>query len=353
MLIKSEIVVDLLRPSVPPIVHAKQGDKNSRSVVVHLYENGKTWAVPTGAAFSTCYNKSDGKGGKISTNVTASGNNLTVSLVPQMLTCAGKVQCDVEIAESDDSSHISTFSFYIDVQESAESGITSKDYWSAVGDDYVDKTAEWETYGGSDEIDTWMRKLGDGKYKVVNQPNNYYIQNVTADGGAQHSEFCDYGDDYWARKQWVGTHLVANQYADGDLLGVQNNAPVTVPLTPEQDRHAASKKYVDNCFAIDKTSEWEAYSGAEDIETWMRGLGDGRFKVNDTTIIHLIENVTVNGMTHTDYRYLGDDAWMYKHWFGSMLLIHLDIDAGDEAVTCYRPITFSGDVAFTGNVSGI
>ena len=47
MQILSSINIDLQRPRAPIIVHAKQGDKLTRGVVVKLYNNGAAWTIPT------------------------------------------------------------------------------------------------------------------------------------------------------------------------------------------------------------------------------------------------------------------------------------------------------------------
>lgn len=146
--ITSEIVMDLQRPGAPAIVHAKQGEKYTRAVKIKLYNGGAAWTPPDAASCWVSYCKPDGTGGTYSSYevvnggvlqaVTISGNALIVHLAPQVLTCAGMVCCEVHMktvsAATDD---LSTFSFFIDVQASAESGITSEDYWNMASTDKI------------------------------------------------------------------------------------------------------------------------------------------------------------------------------------------------------------------------
>lgn len=136
MQILSSINIDLQRPRAPIIVHAKQGDKLTRGVVVKLYNNGTAWTIPTEVTdvFVT-FCKSDGKGGtynKLPDNTTPActktGNTITAKFAPQVLTCAGLVRVDLKMVNAAEDV-LKTFGFYVQVEEDAESGIKSEDYW--------------------------------------------------------------------------------------------------------------------------------------------------------------------------------------------------------------------------------
>ena len=146
--INQEFNLDLQNPGVPRVVHAKQGESLTRAVKISLYSGGQAWTPPTGATYQVCYRKPDGKGGTYSTYqadgenpaVTAAGNVLTVTLIPQMLEVAGMVHCEVHMQSSAIMAYIemlSTFTFFVSVQASAESGITSTDYWASARTDKV------------------------------------------------------------------------------------------------------------------------------------------------------------------------------------------------------------------------
>lgn len=136
MQILSSINIDLQRPRAPIIVHAKQGDKLTRGVVVKLYNNGAAWTIPTEVTdVFVAFCKSDGKGGtynKLPDNTTPActktGNTITAIFAPQVLTCAGLVRVDLKMVNAAEDV-LKTFGFYVQVEEDAESGIKSEDYW--------------------------------------------------------------------------------------------------------------------------------------------------------------------------------------------------------------------------------
>lgn len=148
MTVNPKIKLDLQRPTPLQIIHAKQGESYTRAVEIELYSGGQAWTPPTGATYQVCYSKPDGKGGTYSTYqadgenhaVTAAGNVLTVTLIPQMLEVAGMVRCEVHMQSSAIMAYVemlSTFTFFVSVQASAESGITSTDYWASARADKV------------------------------------------------------------------------------------------------------------------------------------------------------------------------------------------------------------------------
>lgn len=136
MQILSSINIDLQRPRAPIIVHAKQGDKLTRGVVVKLYNNGTAWTIPTDVTdVFVAFCKPDGKGGtynKLPDNTTPActktGNTITAKFAPQVLTCAGLVRVDLKMVNAAEDV-LKTFGFYVQVEEDAESGIKSEDYW--------------------------------------------------------------------------------------------------------------------------------------------------------------------------------------------------------------------------------
>ena len=148
MTVNPKIKLDLQRPTPLQIIHAKQGESYTRAVEIELYSGGQAWTPPTGATYQVCYSKPDGKGGIYRTYqadgdnpaVMAAGNVLTVTLIPQMLEVAGMVRCEVHMQSSAIMAYVemlSTFTFFVSVQASAESGITSTDYWASARTDKV------------------------------------------------------------------------------------------------------------------------------------------------------------------------------------------------------------------------
>ena len=143
-----EFNLDLQNPGAPRIVHAMQGESLTRAAKINLYNGGQAWTPPSGAAYQVSYCKPDGKGGTYATYqadgaqpaVTVSGNTLTVPLIAQMLEAAGMVRCEVHMQSSAVMAYVerlSTFTFFVSVHASAESGVGSEDYWAAARTDKV------------------------------------------------------------------------------------------------------------------------------------------------------------------------------------------------------------------------
>ena len=125
-----------------PRVVAKQDDAGSREVVIKLYDKGEPANInnqiaPSGAEKNGIvrFCKPDGKGGiydKTEDNLpacTLGGDNITVRLAAQMLTCPGDVVTDVAIICG--ATVISTFNFIIAVEAAPTAGITpSNNYYN-------------------------------------------------------------------------------------------------------------------------------------------------------------------------------------------------------------------------------
>lgn len=141
MEITHEIALDLQQVGNRQLIYAKCGDI-SRTVKLHLYDGGTEFSVPDGAQMQIAYAKADGKGGAYSTlssgtaACSTSGNTVTAKLHPQMFSAQGLVTAELQINTAA-GERLSTFSWYIMVQASAESGITSEDYWAVARTDKI------------------------------------------------------------------------------------------------------------------------------------------------------------------------------------------------------------------------
>lgn len=130
-----------LRDPAPRVV-AKQGDAGSRKITIKLYDNGipaniNNQIAPSGAEQKGVvrFRKPDGTGGiydKTEDNLPAcilGGDNITVRLAAQVLTCPGDVVMDVAIVCG--TTIISTFNFIISVQAAPTASITpSNNYYN-------------------------------------------------------------------------------------------------------------------------------------------------------------------------------------------------------------------------------
>lgn len=127
MNITTTIKTDLARRGPIPLVDTVQGDSYTRAVEVSLYENGALWQVPDGAQVQVRYRKPDGTGDMYETMPdgssawAVSGNVLTISLTPQMLTVPGLVETQLLISSGSET--VATFSFYVAVERDPSAGV--------------------------------------------------------------------------------------------------------------------------------------------------------------------------------------------------------------------------------------
>ena len=146
--VSQTIAIDLAKPGIPKMVYAMQGEGYTRTVSLKIFDGGVQWTPPSDAAYQVSYCKPDGKGGTYSSYTTdsskpavvVSDGRLNVVLIPQMLQVAGRVRVEVHMQHAAIMAYaerLSTFTFYIMVQASAESGITSVDYWESDKTDKV------------------------------------------------------------------------------------------------------------------------------------------------------------------------------------------------------------------------
>lgn len=162
MIVTKQISMDLACLTNTHLIHAMQGDANSRSVAIALKQDGKDWPVPDGTGVLVYYQKQDGIQGSYDTLPdgtrawSADGNVLTISLAPQMLTVAGIVTVRVELIR--DKHVLSTFPLRIAVGPELVGGGESEAYfnWHSVFLPQV-AGAEAEQYLQIEEVD------GDGR----------------------------------------------------------------------------------------------------------------------------------------------------------------------------------------------
>ncbi len=138
MEIITPIRIDMQRTARMPEIYAKQGDSCTRKVQISLHNGGIAWR-PGKSDVVIRFCKSDGTGGiydklpdgtKAYIYPTTSLNDIiTITLAPEVLTCAGDVLVDV--AFSDAAAVLATFSFVVRVQKSPMAGIApSNNYYN-------------------------------------------------------------------------------------------------------------------------------------------------------------------------------------------------------------------------------
>ena len=133
----------------PYQIYAKQGDSNTRNIEICLYANNTPFQPPNGTNFVVRFLKQDGTSGMYDTMpdgstpaVTVDGNVLVVTLAEQVLTCPGKVMCDVAMLSGLDV--LGTFDFVIIVDKSPESGTdtSSQPYYKVTSLDALNATLD-------------------------------------------------------------------------------------------------------------------------------------------------------------------------------------------------------------------
>ncbi len=132
----TEIAVDLLRPGMPVIVHAKQNDSATRYLYVTLTQNGAPYEIPAGTIGTMRVRKPDGTACFYDSTETAqavsiSGNVVQCLLVDQALTAAGKAECEVNLYNSG-GEKLTSFTFALLIQASVldDAEIVSSDYYN-------------------------------------------------------------------------------------------------------------------------------------------------------------------------------------------------------------------------------
>ena len=143
LITKLSIDLDRRQPPGEVTVSAKQGDDQSREIIIALQSSGVAWAVPAGAALRLRLLKPDGKA--VYNNLPQSTDGkVHVTLEGQMLTAAGLARADIEITEG--GALLSSFLFFVDVTERAvpDGTIESTDEFGALQDalDRVDPAVD-------------------------------------------------------------------------------------------------------------------------------------------------------------------------------------------------------------------
>ena len=133
MIVTHKIKLDLIRRGNTPRLNAVQGDINTRVIEASLYSDGTAWTVPDGAAASLRYCKPDGTKGLYDALPdgtqawSVSGNTVSMTMAPQMLSAAGLVLAQVVLVLENEV--LATFAFQILVARNPADGeVESTDY---------------------------------------------------------------------------------------------------------------------------------------------------------------------------------------------------------------------------------
>lgn len=131
--------------SVPPTLHMKQWDSNSRSIVAALFSGASPFNIPSGSSVMVRFRKPDGTGGLYDATesgapVVFAGNTVTAPVAAQMLSVPGVVVAQIEVyssaTEESQAYRLASFCFFIDVEKSAypDDTIISSDYYNILSE---------------------------------------------------------------------------------------------------------------------------------------------------------------------------------------------------------------------------
>ena len=131
--------------SVPPTLHMKQLDSNSRSIVAALFSGASPFNIPSGSSVMVRFGKPDGTGGLYDTTesgspVVFSGNTVTAPVAEQMLSVPGVVVAQIELYSAATAEYpayrMASFCFFVDVEKSAypDDTIISSDYYNILSE---------------------------------------------------------------------------------------------------------------------------------------------------------------------------------------------------------------------------
>lgn len=143
--IVSKIIVDMAMRGIPPVINAVQGETNTRKVEISLIANGVQWIVPNETTIAIAFLKPDGTSGlydqlpDTSSASVVSGNIVTITLAPQVLTVYGDVTASV-IFYDENMNTLATFPFKIFVEQNPSFGESvSNNYYALQNLDQINK----------------------------------------------------------------------------------------------------------------------------------------------------------------------------------------------------------------------
>lgn len=182
------ITVDVGEVSgIPPLVPAVQGD-SGRVIIATVTDRGAPYTIPAGAVAVARIHKPDGTNCVYDEGVILAGNIVTLPLVDQTLTAAGRGRGEVSLYTSE-ARRITTFAFWLDIQPSAVSDgeIVSTDYYNALTQTAAQILASGTSikplgfYATLDELEAAVPAPGIGDMYGVGAeaPFDYYVWDGT------------------------------------------------------------------------------------------------------------------------------------------------------------------------------
>lgn len=264
MQVTKQIAVELLDGgNVPPIVYAKQNDRQTRFVAASLYENGQPFEPPSGVLAEFRAKKPDGTACFYDVNedgepaIVIEGSVVTAELVEQVLTAAGKVYAEINLYSSA-GEKLTTFSFVIIVEPSVltDAEIVSSDYYNILSAQIkAAQDAAQTAQTAAQKAQSYAGQAEETLQEVEQLADKAYIFATTMIGTIQQA-----GQEQVAAVQQAGQTQVSSvtQAGQEQITAVQQaGAQQTAAAAAEADR---AKGYADS---IDPSQFVKTVNGEE------------------------------------------------------------------------------------------
>lgn len=276
MRIVHNLRLDLCRCGVTPQVDAVQGEGNTRVLSAALYDKGVAWEIPEGTTAALAFRKPDGTKGLYDTlpngdpAATITYNTISVTLAPQVLTVAGKVDASIVLYDKDLDT-LATFPFRITVEVNPAAG-------EQISNDYY-------------------------KYSTLEQLNKAILDlQQGGTGNVSDEQIAQAVEDYFAEHPGSGGNVnLTGSAAPGQMIIVKT---VDENGTPTEWK-AIDRTHWDNSEILPKTYLEEGTLGG----TWAPMVGGFIFKLPNPLIPGKTYTVAVNDVTYTATAILVDDEF--------------------------------------------
>lgn len=144
MEIVTDLILNLKKPNINTIAHAKQGDKLTRWINADLMDGDSAWTVPNDTNALIRFRKPDGKGGLYDKTedgnpaIEFTGSKAKICLAEQTMTCPGPVLMELNLYNTD-GEILSSFHFVLEVEESTfpDDELLSDDYFNVISEEFI------------------------------------------------------------------------------------------------------------------------------------------------------------------------------------------------------------------------
>lgn len=243
-----EITLDLNTKAPYAIIYTKQGDADSRYVIIHITKDGKDYPIAQSSTALFRFKKPDGHQ-VVQSGVINEDGSVSVLLSEQILAQAGKGYADLVIYGAN-GSVLSTISFIVSIMSSPDIDYTQV----VMSDSYTDF---------KNTVDSWDRTVAEAQAWANGHRGSTPVSSSDA---AYHNNA-----KYWSEQAAENGEAWAN--------GTRNGVAVT-SSDPAYNKN--SKYYNEQAVVHEHKSQEYSY----DSEAWARGTYNGVDASSDTVYYH-------------------------------------------------------------------